>query len=65
MKPESPLVQEVRQRRMDLSAQFGHDASKYFQFLQKAQQKYRRRLVSQVTVVRPAQPKRAPDKTAK
>ena len=51
MSHDSPLVVEVRRRRMEMSAEFDHDLHRYCEHLRKLQDKYKDRLVSQVTVV--------------
>ncbi|MBN1342319.1 MAG: hypothetical protein JXQ73_06545 [Phycisphaerae bacterium] len=48
---DSPIVDEVRQRRMELSAQFGHDLKRYGEHIRALQEQYRDRLVSQITVI--------------
>jgi len=47
---DSPIVAEVRQRAMEISEQFGHDLDRYVAHVREYQQRFRDRLVSQVTV---------------
>ncbi|MBN1444096.1 MAG: hypothetical protein JXA90_15405 [Planctomycetes bacterium] len=60
MKSDSPIVDEVRQRRSEVSARFGDDLDRYVKHLMELQEKtYRARLVGQIAVVpveRPARP---------
>lgn len=51
MSVESEIVQEVRQRRSEISARFDHDLDKYFAYIVKQQEQHRDRLVSQLKVV--------------
>jgi hypothetical protein len=53
MKADSPIVEEVRRRRMEISARFDHDLEKYLAHLREIERECHDRLVSQVTVVRP------------
>jgi len=55
MSIESVIVQEVRQRAMEISKEFDHDVRKYGAYLRRKQQdpQYRDRVVSQLTVVSP------------
>lgn len=55
MSSDGPIVDEVRQRRTEISARYGDDLDRYGQHLRELQGQYRDRLVSQVTVV-PARP---------
>ena len=48
---DSPIVEEVRKRRCELSERFGHDLRAYYEHLQEVQAKYRSRIVSQITVI--------------
>jgi hypothetical protein len=48
---DSPIVDEVRRRRHELSARFGHDLDKYYAHLLEVQSQYRSRVVSQIRVV--------------
>jgi hypothetical protein len=48
---DSPIVEEVRKRRSELSERFGHDLRAYYEHLREVQTKYRSRIVDQVTVV--------------
>lgn len=57
MNIDSEIVEEVRRRRRQLSAQFGHDLKAYARHLREIEEKYRSRVVDQVTVV--PGPKRA------
>jgi hypothetical protein len=56
MTSDSPIVEEVRRRRAEISTQFGDDLDRFGEHLRELQEQYRDRLVSQVTVVR-AQPR--------
>jgi hypothetical protein len=49
---DSPIVEEVRKRRCELSERFGHDLRAYYEHLREVQNQYRSRIVGQVTVVR-------------
>ena len=51
MKSESPIVEEVRRRAQEISERFGHDLQAYARHLKEIEDKYRSRVVSQVTVV--------------
>jgi len=53
MSSDSPIVDEVRRRRHEISARFGHDLRAYAKHLKEVEEKYRDRVVSQITVVRP------------
>ena len=53
MKDDSPIVEEVR-RRMAISARFDHDLEQYLTHLHEIERRLADRVVSQVTVVRPA-----------
>ncbi len=53
MKADSPIVEEVRRRRMEISARFDHDLDKYLLHLRDIEQEYGDRVVSQLTVIRP------------
>jgi hypothetical protein len=50
-KGDSPIVDEVRERRSEISRRFGDDLNEYGKHLMEMQEKYRARLVSQVAVV--------------
>jgi len=50
---DSPIVAEVRQRAMDISARFDHDLEKYAAHLKEIERQHRDRVVNQVTVIRP------------
>ena len=52
MSADSPLVAEIRQRAMEISARFDHDLAKYVAHLQELQRQYQDRVVNQITVVR-------------
>lgn len=49
---ESPIVDEVRSRRSEISKQFDDDVEAYARHLMEYQRRYADRLVDQVTVVR-------------
>jgi len=51
MSLDSPIVEEVRKRRCELSERFGHDLRSYYEHLQEVQAKYQSRIVSQITVI--------------
>lgn len=53
MSVDSPIVEEVRKRRHEISERFGHDVYAYGRYLKELQEKYRDRVVSQITVVPP------------
>jgi hypothetical protein len=57
MNDDSPIVDEVRQRRMEISKQFDHDLERYVKHLMQYQERFRDRLVSQITVVAPGAPR--------
>jgi hypothetical protein len=52
MKADSPIVEEVRRRRMEISARFDHDLEKYLTHLREIERQYQERVVNQVTVIR-------------
>ncbi|MGD0653879.1 MAG: hypothetical protein ABSA16_06005 [Thermoguttaceae bacterium] len=52
MTGDSPIVEEVRQRRRILSECYGHDLQKYYEHLREMQSQYASRLVNQITVIR-------------
>ena len=52
MKSDSIIVDEVRKRRCELSERFGHDLRAYYEHLREVQDKYKTRVVNQLTVVR-------------
>ena len=56
MSGDSPIVEEVRRRAMELSKQFDHDLRKYAEHLRAIEEKYRDRLVNEITVVRSPEP---------
>ncbi len=51
MRADSPIVEEVRERRHQISERFGHDLQAYAKHLKEIEEKHRSRVVSQVTVV--------------
>jgi hypothetical protein len=51
MKTDSPIVDEVRKRAYEISERYGHDLRAYARHLKEIEDKYRSRVVSQVTVV--------------
>ena len=53
MKADTPIVEEVRRRRHQISERFGHDLQAYARHLREVQEKFRDRhpIVNQVTVV--------------
>ena len=51
MKTNSPIVDEVRKRAHEISERYGHDLRAYARHLKEIEDKYRSRVVSQVTVV--------------
>lgn len=53
MSSDSPIVEEVRRRRHEISERFGHDLQAYYHHLKELEEKYRDRVVSQITVVPP------------
>ena len=53
MKGDSPIVEEVRSRRMEISARFEHDLEKYLAHLKEIEQRHQSRVVSQIAIVRP------------
>ena len=52
MSADSPIVEEVRKRRCELSERFGHDLRAYYEHLRELQANYQSRVVDQITVVR-------------
>jgi hypothetical protein len=60
MNADSPIVEEVRQRAMELSARYDHDLRKYAAHLREIEARYRARVVNQITVVR--SPDTAPER---
>lgn len=56
MSADGPIVAEVRERRRQISEQHDHDLDKYFNHLSEIQERYRDRLVDQITVVRSTPP---------
>jgi hypothetical protein len=53
MNADSPIVEEVRKRRCELSERFGHDLRAYCEHLREVQGNYQLRIVNQITVVQP------------
>lgn len=53
MSADSPIVDEVRRRRHEISERFGHDLMRYAEHLKEIEAQHRDRVVSQVTVVAP------------
>ncbi len=51
MSEDSPIVEEVRKRRREISERFGHDLKAYAEHLKQIEQKHRDRVVSQITIV--------------
>jgi hypothetical protein len=51
MSADSPIVEEVRARRCELSARFGHDLRAYCEHIRDVQTKHQIRIVDQVMVV--------------
>ena len=62
MTSDSLIVQEVWQRAMEISSEFGHDVRKYGEYLRRKQQEPRNRMrvVSQLTVVSRPEESQAP-----
>lgn len=54
MSVDGPIVEEVRERRRQISEQYGHDLDKYLEHVRDVQEQYKDRLVDQITVVRSA-----------
>lgn len=54
MSMDSPIVDEVRRVREQISAECDHDIHQYFERLRKIEAQYKDRVVSQLTVVRPS-----------
>ena len=52
MSADSPIVEEVRKRRCELSKRFGHDLRAYFEHLREVQAKYQSRVIDQITIMR-------------
>jgi hypothetical protein len=52
MSADSPIVEEVRKRRCEISERFGHDLEAYCKHLREEQAKHTSRVVDQVTIVR-------------
>ncbi|HEY4760446.1 MAG TPA: hypothetical protein VIH42_07695 [Thermoguttaceae bacterium] len=57
MTEESPIVQEVRGRAMQIEERFGHNLHKYCEYLREQEKKHPDRVVDQVTVVRSTAPR--------
>ena len=51
MSSDGPIVDEVRERAMRISARFDDDLAKYTKYLQQRQAEHPSRVVSQITVV--------------
>lgn len=51
MSEDSPIVEEVRTRRHEISERFGHDLYAYAKHLKEIEEKHRERVVNQLTVV--------------
>jgi hypothetical protein len=53
MSTDGPIVDEVRRRAMEISAEFNHDVHKYAEYLRRRQQEpgFRDHIVAQITVV--------------
>lgn len=60
--PDSPIVEEVRRRAMEISARFDHDLAKYAAHLRAIQAQHADRVVNQVTVVRASDASTSPEK---
>lgn len=60
MTSDSPIVEEVRNRRHEISERFGHDLKAYYRHLKELEKKYRDRVVSQITVIPPNDPPLTP-----
>jgi hypothetical protein len=56
MRADSLIVEEVRKRRSELSERFGHDIQAYYEHLREVQDKYRSRIVDQLTVISTQKP---------
>ncbi len=54
MKTDSPIVEEVRRRRMEISTRFDHDLEKYLAHLREIERQNPERVVSQFTIIRQA-----------
>ena len=52
MNSDGPIVDEVRRRRLEISAEYDHDLRKYADHLREIQDKLADRVVNQLTVVR-------------
>ena len=52
MTADSPIVEEVRKRRCEISERFGHDLDAYCKHLREEQAKHPLRVVDQITIVR-------------
>ncbi len=52
MSADSPIVEEVRERRRRISELFGDDLDNYCEHIRQLQKQYRDRLVNQCAVVR-------------
>ena len=56
MTSDSPIVEEVRRRRMEISARFDHDLERYIAHLKEVERRYQDRVVNQFTVIRHPSP---------
>jgi len=54
MKADSPIVEEVRSRRMQISSRFDHDLERYLAHLRDIERQHAERVVSQITIIRPS-----------
>jgi len=59
---DSPIVEEVRRRRRELSARFEDDVREYVDHLRKIEMKHQSRVVDQVAVIRSSNPPMANQK---
>ncbi|MEK7732008.1 MAG: hypothetical protein AAB363_09150 [Planctomycetota bacterium] len=56
MKTDSPIVDEVRKRAQEISERYGHDLRAYARHLKEIEDRYRSRVVNQITVVAAREP---------
>ncbi|HEV3448383.1 MAG TPA: hypothetical protein VG099_27350 [Gemmataceae bacterium] len=56
MKADSPIVEEVRGRRMQISSRFDHDLEKYVAHLRDIERQHAGRVVSQINIIRGLSP---------
>jgi hypothetical protein len=54
MSSESPIVDEIRRRALEISTRFEDDIHKYCEFLKQEQRAHSDKVVDQITVVRAA-----------